>query len=276
MMKLRTPVHAATCLLTLGLTALLPTTSSAQAGTDTWQWGASIYGWFPAIGGSTSFPATGTGPSIDVSSQQVIDALKFAFMGSLEARKGQWGFWTDLVYADFGASKSASRDFTVGHEQLPVGVDAHLSLDVKSWIWTLAGTYNLVSKPDYTLDALAGARLLDMDQSLGWTFNGDIAGLPLPGRTGSASVNVSNWDAVIGVKGRANFGADRKWFIPYYLDVGAGQSKFTWQAIAGLGYQFGWGSVLATWRYLGYDLKTGTPIETVNFSGPTIGVAFNW
>ena len=37
--------------------------------------------------------------------------------------------------------------------------------------------------------------------------------------------------------------------MPYYVDVGTGQSQLTWQVNAGLGYQFDWGSVLATWRW---------------------------
>jgi hypothetical protein len=259
-------------LLTLALAGALPSAALAQASTGAWQYEASIYGWFPSIGGSTSFPATGTGPSIDVSAKDVIDALKFTFMGSFEAKKGQWGLWTDLVYADFGASKQGSRDFTVDHH--PVSVDANLQLDVKSWIWTLAGTYNLATTPDYTLDALGGFRYLDLAQTLGWTLSTTIP--QLPGRTGSADADITNWDAVVGIKGRAMLGADRKWFIPYYLDIGTGQSKFTWQVNAGVGYNFDWGAVIATWRYLDYEFKSGHPIESMNFNGPTIGVAFRW
>jgi hypothetical protein len=61
-----------------------------------------------------------------------------------------------------------------------------------------------------------------------------------------------------------------------YLDVGAGQSQLTWQVNAGLGYQFDWGSVIATWRYLDYNFKSGSRIESMNFNGPTVGVAFRW
>jgi hypothetical protein len=272
----RHSLRTATGVFGIGLAALLPVAAHAQAGPDDWKFGATIYGWFPAIGGSTSFPTPGGGPSIDVSSRQVIDALKFTFMGSLEARKGQWGAWTDLVYADFGASKSGTRDFTVGHEQVPVGVDASLNLDVKSWIWTLAGTYSLASKPEGTADLLAGARLLDLEQTLGWSINGSIPGQPGLVRNGSATVTVSDWNAIVGVKGRANLGADGKWFVPYYVDVGGGQSKLTWQAIAGVGYQFGWGAVLATWRYLDYDFKSGSKVESLNFNGAAIGVSFAW
>ncbi len=266
---------------TLVLAGALPLAAQAQSAADEWKWGATIYGWFPAIGGTSSFPTGGAGGNgggsdISVSSQQVIDALKMAFMGSLEGRKGQWGFWTDVVYADFGASKSATREFTLGHDQLPVSVSADLGLDIKTWIWTTAGTYSLVAKPEYSSDLLFGVRLLDMTNRLNWTFNGDIAGLPLPGRSGSAEAGVNNWDAIVGVKGRAGFGADQKWFVPYYLDVGTGQSKFTWQASAGLGYDFAWGSVLATWRYLSYDMKSDSKIQSAYLNGPTLGVAFRW
>jgi hypothetical protein len=259
-------------LLALAMAGAAPLTAQAQAMTGGWQFEASIYGWFPAIGGSTSFPATGTGPSIDVSAEDVIDALKFTFMGSFEMKNGQWGLWTDLVYADFGASKQGSRDFTVDHQ--PVSVDANLQLDVKSWIWTLAGTYNLATTPDYTLDVLGGVRYLDLAQTLGWTLSTTIP--QLPGRSGSADADITNWDAVVGIKGRAMLGADRKWFIPYYLDVGTGESKFTWQINAGVGYNFDWGSVIATWRYLDYEFKSGNTVESMNFNGPTIGLAFRW
>ena len=87
------------------------------------------------------------------------------------------------------------------------------------------------------LDLLAGARLLDIDQTLDYQLSGDIGPLPLPGRQGSADVKLSNWDAIVGVKGRYSFGTDREWFIPYYIDIGTGQSRFTWQGIAGIGYR---------------------------------------
>jgi hypothetical protein len=269
-MMSKTAAFCTAPLLALALAGTAP--AQAQGMTDGWQFEASIYGWFPAIGGSTSFPATGTGPNIDVSAKQVIDALKFTFMGSFEARKGQWGLWTDLVYADFGASKSRSRDFTI--DQRPVAVDADLQLDVKSWIWTLAGTYNLTNTPDYTMDLLGGVRYLDLQQTLGWTFSADIP--QLPGRNGTASVDFVNWDGIVGLKGRANLGAERRWFIPYYADIGTGQSKLTWQVNAGVGYQFDWGSVIATWRYLDYEFKSDKLIQSMSFNGPTIGVAFRW
>ena len=111
-MRQRINTRFANCLLAIGLSALAPVAAQAQAANDKWQWELGIYGWFPAIGGTTAFPSGGSGPSFDVSASDVIDSLKMTFMGQAEARKGQWGVWTDIVYADLGGSKSSTRDFT--------------------------------------------------------------------------------------------------------------------------------------------------------------------
>jgi len=78
------------------------------------------------------------------------------------------------------------------------------------------------------------------------------------------------------VKGRFAFGSDRKWAVPYYLDVGTGDSDFTWQGVLGLSYGFHWGDVSLVWRYLSYDLKSNAAIADMNFSGPALGATFRW
>ena len=272
-MRHRLNPRAAGCWVALGLAGLAPVAAQAQSAADKWQWELAIYGWFPSIGGTTAFPSSGhSGPSIDVSAQDVIDALKMVFMGEIEARKGQWGVWSDLVYADLGGSKDGSRDFTVdGH---PVTATANLGLDVKSTVWTLAGLYNLTSTPENTTDLLFGARLLNMKQTLNLSLASSIPELPT--RSGEASVDGNNWDAIVGLKGRYYLGAERRWFLPYYADVGGGQSKLTWQVNAGVGYKFDWGSVFATYRYLDYQFKSGNALQSMNMNGGLIGVAFQF
>ena len=97
-----------------------------------------------------------------------------------------------------------------------------------------------------------------------------------PGREGNSEVKFDNWDGIVGAKGRLGFGPRREWFVPYYVDVGTGDSDLTWQGIVGIGYAFSWGEVIAAWRYLDYDFKSGQKIESVNLNGPAIGVAFHW
>jgi opacity protein-like surface antigen len=165
----------------------------------------------------------------------------------------------------------------VGPQQLPVGVTLNASLDIKSWIWTIAGTYSVMKSPEHSMELLLGARMVDMDQTLNYAFTGNIGSLLLPGPSGTKTLTLTNWDAIVGVKGQAFFGDDRKWFVPYYLDIGTGQSKFTWQGMLGVGYAFSKSaSVVGAWRYLDYEMDSGDPIQSINFSGPLLGVVFSW
>lgn len=264
--------------LALGLCAgALPAVADAQSMDDKWQFQAIIYGYLPDIGGKTSFPERNGTSSININVDQILSNLNFTFMGTFEARKGRWGMFTDLIYLDVSGDKSNARNFTIGGRDIPASLNANLDLNVKGTVWTIAGEYSVVSDPSTVFDVLAGARLLDMKQTLSYGFNADIGPYVGPARSGSSSVNLSYWDAIVGVKGRFAFGANREWFIPYYADVGTGQSDLTWQVFGGVGYTFSkWGSVLAGWRYLDYNFKSSSPVESVNFNGPMIGVAFTW
>jgi hypothetical protein len=87
---------------------------------------------------------------------------------------------------------------------------------------------------------------------------------------------MTNWDVIFGVRGRFAFGSQKALFIPYYLDMGVGDSDLTWQGVAGLGYAFGWGEIVAAWRHLYYDMSSGSAIDEISFSGPVAGVTFRW
>lgn len=260
--------------------ALIPVIGHAQSAApagDRWQTGLSIYGFFPSMGGTTSFPTLpGTpSPGISVDASTILENLKMTFMGSLELHNGKWGAYTDLLYVNVGSSKSGTRDFQV--DGRPVDLTGNLSLDVKMVGWTLAGQYRLATgDPALTADLLAGARVLSVKNTLGWSFAGAAGSHPLVGRSGSTEVEDSFWDAIIGIKGRYAFGAERQWFVPYYLDIGTGQTKLTYQIATGIGYKFGWGEMAATWRYISYDMKSGKPVESVTFNGPQIGATWRW
>jgi hypothetical protein len=268
-----TRLIAATTVFAVG--ALASGAATAQARPDDWQFRAIIYGYLPDIGGTTTFPA-GTGSSINVDASKIISNLKFTFMGTLEAQKGAWGAFTDIIYLDVGGSKSDFRDLSIGGVTLPAGITADAQLDIKGTVWTLAGNYRAMATPEASFDVFAGARLLSVKERLGWNFSANIGPVVGPGRQGSSEAKLDNWDGIVGVKGRLSFGSRREWFVPYYIDVGTGDSDLTWQAIGGIGYAFSWGEVIAAWRYLDYDFKSGQKIESVNFNGPAIGVAFRW
>jgi hypothetical protein len=264
--------------VTFGLAAsALPTTAAAQL-SDQWKFGAIIYAYLPSISGKTMYSAPaggGGGSSISINSDVVLDDLNFAFMGWVDAQKGRWGVFSDVIYVDVSGSTSPTRDLSVGGVPLPGNITADANLDVKGWVWTIGGNYRVVADPTATFDVLAGARMLDYKQTLGWTFSANL-GQSQPTRNGRSELSKTNWDGIVGVKGRLGFGADRAWFVPYYVDVGTGDSDLTWQAIGGIGYSFKWGELLGGWRYLDYNFKSGSRIEDVNFNGPFLGVGFRW
>jgi len=266
---------AASAAIATSFTAFAPA-AHAQSGQDRWHYSAAVYGWLPTLSGKTSFPTGGAGSSVDIDGGDVLDALKMTFQGTLTARKGQWGMMADWVYVDLGATKSATREVAIGGVEIPAGATADLSLDLKANVLTLAGTYSLAQHPGHQMNLLFGARMLRLEETLDYTFIGNLGSAQLPGRSGRSNESATNWDAIVGVAGRLRFGDGQRWFVPYYADVGAGDSKLTYQLQAGVGYSFGWGDLVATWRYLDYDFKSSSNAQSLSGSGPAIGAVFRW
>jgi hypothetical protein len=260
---------AASCLLA----GALPATAQAETSGD-WEFAATIYGWLPSIDLNTRYPSGGS--SVEVSESDILDALEFTFMGAFDARKDRWGVATDLIYLDLSSSKKATRDFTVDGFELPVGITAKATIGLSGWMWTTAGYYRAVDKPAYKLDLLAGARMFDLSTDLKWNLSGDLGDPPVLARSGKSEVSQTLWDGIVGLRGRAYLGADNKWFIPYYVDIGTGDSDTTWQGMVGAGYTFDWGDVLAVYRYLDYDLPSKDAIESANFAGVALGATFRF
>lgn len=267
--------------LALVLGALLPTLATAQsaqvpAQAGPWRFGASVYGYLPSIDGKSSSPADSGGTQINVNADKILDALEMTFMGSFDAHNGRWGVFTDVLYLSVGGDKQRSRDFSIGNAALPANTTANLDLDLKGLIWTLAGEFRLPSEPRLKLDVLAGARLLDLRQTLRWNITGDLGPIQPAGRSGTSETELDLWDGIVGLKGRASLGNMGHWSVPFYLDVGTGESDLTWQVAGGISYAFSWGELTAMWRYLAYEMKSGKGLEDLNFNGPMIGATFRW
>jgi hypothetical protein len=263
--------------------ALAPSTSFAQVAPTSlatqpsgWHYTATIYGYLPSVDGTSSFPADGGGTRLNLDGSKILDRLKVFAMATAGAHNGTWGVFTDVIYLKFEGSQSASRDFTIGNVGLPADASAAFDWELRGTAWTLAGEYRVASAPSFTLDVLAGARLLDTQQHLRWNIAGSLGPLDPLARSGEVKTGDTVWDAIVGVKGRYAFGEDRQWSVPFYLDVGAGESQNTQQAAAGLAYQFRWAEVTAMWRYLRYNMKSGAALQDVSFSGPLIGATFRW
>lgn len=249
---------------------------AAAASDDGWKFRATIYGWFPDIEGQTKLSQATGGDSFKIDIGDILQNLEFTLQGGVDARKGRWGVATDLIYMSVGKSKSRRAQGTIGGTQIPTDVRAEVDFDMKSWIWTTAGYYRAHESGGSSLDLLAGARYTDVAQEIDWSLTGNVGSIPLQDRTGRRDTGLSNWDAIVGLRGRVAFGSGDAWFVPYYADIGAGESDLTYQLVTGLGYAFNWGEVSAVWRYLGYDLDDSSHVEDLNFNGPAVGATFRW
>jgi hypothetical protein len=247
----------------------------AQENSNDWQFGMTVYGWLPDIRGETDFPLGGGG-DIHVDISTILDHLKMTGMASFEMQKGRWGAFTDVVYLDVGEATSSTRQVSIGGVPIPATVTADLDFDLKTTIWTVAAKYRVVASEIATFDVLAGARLFHTNQDLDWEFSGNFGPVTPPPMTGNRGASADQWDAIIGAKGRFSFGPDGKWVVPYYFDLGAGDSDLTWQAVLGLTHAFGWADLGVAWRYLDYDLGSSGAIADMNFSGPAFGATFRW
>ena len=263
--------------LALFLCLLLPLATRADE--PAWQYRAQVYAWLPDISGKTSYPPSTGGVGAQVDFSDYLTALRFAFMGGLEATKGPYGVLADFIYLDFATTKSGTRDLTLtgpgGQIQVPVDASANAHLGLHGWTGTLAATYQVIDETRYQVQLLGGARYLQATSTFDWQFSGNVGSLPVGAASGSGSVSASKFDVVTGAKARARLGEGR-WYGTGYLDLVTGQSNFTWQAAAGLGYAFDWGEVVGTYRYLSYDFGSSSALSSLKLGGPSVSLAWRF
>ena len=94
-------------------------------------------------------------------------------------------------------------------------------------------------------------------------------------RTGQFKEDVTVWNGVGGVRGRVNLG-DSNWYIPYYADVGAGDSDLTWQLFTALGYSFDKWDVGLGFRHIVFEAGGDSIIDNISMSGPILGASYNF
>ncbi len=243
--------------------AMAPVTGwAADSGAgDEWQFDAGVYLFAAGVNGETASDS-----ELDISFTDLIDNLNMTFMGDLEARKSKWSLAANVIY--FNVSADGGGHVPV--EPIP-GLSVTVEADVKlrAWVLNFTGGYRLLQSERATLNLIAGARYLEIDAFL----NASQRVGPL-GKTEEVGMSGNNWDAIIGVKGDVNL--NDNWYVPYYLDIGTGDSDFTWQIAAGVGYRFDWGDLNLGYRYADWDFKSSSNLDHINLSGPQLGVKFHF
>ncbi len=254
--------------------AMTPAPALPQTSDESHTWRATVYGWFPAVSGATRLATDGgSGGDSDVTIDpgDILDALDFVFMGQIERRGRRWGGFADLVYLEFSESAAAVHGNAV--PPLEATLDAELELD--GFALTVAASYTAIERPGLELLAVGGARLLDLDAALTWSLSAGVVAQPPRSATGNVAAGQEHLDAVVGVRGRASLGTSR-WSVPFYVDIGGGDSDATWQAVLGLAYRFDWGELTIVQRRLEYDFAPSAVLRELGFSGIAVGASWRW
>jgi hypothetical protein len=251
---------------------LLPGVVAAQAPTDSQKWDvrAAVYGYFPDIGGTTRFPVPGG--EFEIQSDDLVHNTELAGMAAVEAQKGRVGLFADAIYMDVGDEIVGSTTLGQGTLPLPPGITADAALDVEATVFTIAANFRVANGERNMFDAFAGIRSLTAEGTLDATLNspfGPVAAI-------ASTPEGDSLDAIVGVKGKLALGDTAHWFLPYYFDIGAGDSDRTSQAAFGIGRSLRWGEVFGTYRYLDYDLKSDSLLSDLDMSGPAIGVSYRF
>ena len=260
MKKYFSPTMRALAAISLAACAFIPAITQAEETTanDKWNFSGGIYLWGTAIGGET-----GRGSEIDITFSDLIKNLDMAFMGNLEARHGKWLVGADLFYADVSASGSHGL-------AAPNAGDVGLGGSVSNTLTIFTPTvgYNLIDSKTGTLDGFVGVQAANLD------VTAKIASVgPAGGRSIKASDTYDQFDGIVGVKGKLNL--EGNWSLPYYLDIGTGNSDFTWQTFGGIDYKMDRMNLYAGYRYLEWQLGEKV-VDNMNLSGPIIGVNYNF
>lgn len=252
-------LHGALCAAVLWTTG--GAAKAASAGSEGgWQFNITPYMWLPTLRGDLNYGQ----PGLKVEPDEILDSLDMGFLLAGEVRKGNWLVVGDVIYLNV----SDQQDNAVSLEVEPgVNVDVDADLSLENWIVNLFGGYGAYATERLQVDAVVGVRSFYADTDL--KLSADALGAR---QEFSSSDTI--WNVVVGARGKV--WAGEHWFIPYHLDLGLGDSDFTWQVEAGIAYAFSWGELLATYRYLSFDQGGEGGIEELTMGGPAFGVGFDF
>lgn len=235
----------------------LPTGAHAQqTSLPDWKVGAIVYGWFPST--------AGLAPRAEDEGD-----------GGETARWRLTAGFASLGFDNVSATDGLSLGTPPGQLALPADAQTGVDRSARNWTYSLLGSYALVTRPHNRVELLGGARYLNLATSADGRLTGDVVALPRHA-LGESVREADAWDAVVGARGSYRFGDGNRWFLPYYLDIGAGRSDLTWQAMGGIGYAFSWGEVFASYRHLDYRFATESRIRSLSFSGPGVTFGARW
>jgi opacity protein-like surface antigen len=242
--------------IALALAPLLGARAQDAGPTSGWSFQLTPYLWLAGISGDVAGPR-GSTASFDAGIGDVLSHLQGGLMVLGEARYQRWGILVDFDYAKLSGTGGG---FTP--------ILGQPSLTTKEYLVTLDGAYRFINSDAFKLDALAGVRIMSIDNEL--SFSGAL----LPPRSDNGG---ATWaDPVVGLRTILPIGGG---FVANALgDVGGGPNgDLTWQIYGGIGYEINKSiSASVGYRYLSMNHQDGNFKFDINQQGPLLGVGFRF
>lgn len=229
-----------------------PTESSSS-----WWLTITPYSWITATDGDMG--VAGSVAPVDLSFEDTLEDLEFAFMLVVEGGFDRWAFGFDGIYGAFSSSAG-----------LPAGAApfTKATVDFDQFFGRAHIGYQIIKENNSLLTAFVGARYSYLSTDIAFT-----------GAAPSQSVDGSkSWvDPVIGLHG--SWPINDRWLLQGGGDIGGFgvSSDLIWQVNAVLGYHFTDSvAALVGYRGLGVDYTDGGFLVDTVAHGPVIGLSFHF
>jgi hypothetical protein len=234
--------------------------AAAQEIESGWQFSASPYLWLSGLKGDVGVSEEVEPVAVDLSFfDDILSNLKFAAMGTFDARHGRFVASGDVMYISLKASDNIDIrevDFL------------DVELRSKTFITTATAGYRAVAQDGLSLDVLGGARVNSMTTGL------DLTG---PQRSFSGSKTKTWVDPIVAVRFQAPIAPNLS--VRTYGDIGGFgiSSHLTWQLRGELQYDVSsrW-SLTGGWRHLKTDYENNGYVYDTAMDGPILGAVYQF
>ena len=242
--------HAAT--LAVALLSSLTASTGAQTPAE-WRFAVTPYFWLAGLDGKLGVGRVAT--HVDESFGDIIDALQFAVMGTANARYKSYVFGVDGMYIATGNVKTFAFRGDTGS----------LTLNLKETMIQPTVGYTFVSATS-GFDLLLGLRY--------WHLSAELNVDPATNRPPNRRSGSKSWvDGTVGVQGHWN--PQKIVRVTLGGDIGAGGSRWTWQAYGGVGADVAsWCNIGLYYRGLSVDYDHDDFLFDTNTQGFLIGATF--
>lgn len=222
-----------------------------------WEFAVTPYLWMSGTKADIDTPQ-GESIKVDESFIDILGNLKFAFMGSFEAKNGRFVAVQDLMYLSLGTS----ADGHIG--PIPLDADADLKLLTTTHLFG----YRVVDNGPMFVDLFAGGRITSIKVGL------DLTG---PLQTIERDRKTTQFGPVIA--SRVRFPLSDNWGVALYGDLGGFGvgADLSWQMLGTVQYEISerW-RLAAGWRHFSAKQSKNDWDVHMKLDGPILGATYRF